>query len=138
MYSPSESMAVTADKSITRWALSPLSALARALLRCGTVSAFIMPVTVHTVVLGWGCVSAVVMGGFPAADNGGSLGYHGLSLIIGSPPRSNGDDTLHVAISGCEPPSLQVHMYVRVHVHMLLYSAFALSGDRDDHCFSVG
>jgi hypothetical protein len=80
--------------------VSSLSALARALLKCGTVFAFIAPVTVHTVVLGWGCVSAVVIDGLPAADTGDSSAYHSLSFIS-APTREARDDTLHTANRAC-------------------------------------
>lgn len=69
-YKPVASMDATADRSITRWALSSRRASVSASLGTGAVCPLILPVTVHTVVSGWGCVSAVVLARSPGRRGG--------------------------------------------------------------------
>jgi hypothetical protein len=61
-------MKVTADKSMTRWVLSLCRAWVSAVLSRGRVFQLTAPVTLHTVVLGWGRLKVTLRAGSVADD----------------------------------------------------------------------
>src|SRR5947209_5058581 len=73
-------MNVTADRSITRWALSFCCASISAFLTSGVVFQLIAPVMVHTVVSGWGRLKVTVMAG-ASEEHGEVCGDQSVSIM---------------------------------------------------------